>query len=122
MVEAGRILHHLINHGGHPDNAIVFVSFQAEHTLGRRLRDGVRPIRIFGEEREIRAEVASIEGYSAHADQDGLRRWVRGLGGPVHRAFCVHGEPEALEGMRKILLEEGVEQVDVPGHGESFEL
>lgn len=122
MVEAGRILHHLINHGGHPDNAIVFVAFQAEHTLGRRLKDGRRPIRIFGEEREIRAEIASIEGYSAHADQDGLRRWVRGLGGPVRRAFCVHGEPEALEGMRKLLLEEGVERVEVPGHGEAFEI
>lgn len=122
MVEAGRILHHLINHGGDPDNAIVIVSFQAEHTLGRRLRDGVRPVRIFGEEREIRAEVVSIEGYSAHADQDGLRRWVRGLGGPVRRAFCVHGEPDALEGMRRLLLEEGVERVEVPKHGETFEI
>lgn len=122
MVESGRILHHLINHAGNPDNAIVLVSFQAEHTLGRRLRDGVRPVRIFGEEREIQAEVVNIEGYSAHADRDGLRRWVRGLGGPVRRAFCVHGDPDALEGMRQLLLEEGVEQVEVPGHGESFEI
>ncbi len=122
MVESGRILHHLLNHGDDPANAIVFVAFQAEHTLGRRLRDGKRPIRIFGEEREIRAEIVSIEGYSAHADRDDLRRWVRGLGGPVRRAFCVHGEPEALEGMRKLLLEEGVEQVEVPGHGETFDL
>ncbi len=122
MVEAGRILHHIINHGDDPKNCIVFVGFQAQHTLGRRIKEGRNPVRIYGEEREIRAEIASIEGYSAHADRDELRRWVREQGGPIRRAFCVHGEPDALEGMRKLLLEEGVEQVEVPKHGERFEL
>lgn len=122
MVEAGRILHHLINHGENPNNAILFVGFQAEHTLGRRIKEGTPPFRIFGEERAINAEVLSIDGYSAHADRDELRRWVRGIGAPIKRAFCVHGEPEALEGMRKILLEEGIPKVDIPKHGEKFEL
>lgn len=122
MVESGRILHHLINHGDNPTNAIVFVGFQAEHTLGRRIRDGKTPIRIYGEERSIRAEVFTIDGYSAHADKDELRRWVRDLGGPVARAFCVHGDPDALIGMKAILEEEGVGQVDIPRHGERFEL
>jgi len=122
MATSGRILHHLISHGGDPRNCIVFVGYQAAHTLGRRIKEGHRPFRIYGEEREIHAEIASVEGYSAHADRDELRRWVREQGGPITRAFCVHGEPDALEGMRKILLEEGVKQVDVPAHGETFEL
>lgn len=122
MVEAGRILHHLINHGDDPNNTILFVGFQAEHTLGRRIKEGRPPYRIFGEERPITAEVVSIDGYSAHADRDELRRWVRGLGGQVKRAFCVHGEPEALLGMQQILGEEGIPQVDVPKHGETFVL
>lgn len=122
MVESGRILHHLINHGDNPDNAIVFVGFQAEHTLGRRIKEGRSPIRIYGEERQISAEIIAIDGYSAHADRDELRRWVRDLGGPIRRAFCVHGEPESLKGMQAILEEEGVEQVDIPKHGETFEL
>lgn len=118
MAEAGRILHHLANHGGDPKNAILFVGFQAEHTLGRRIQEGVSPVRILGEERHIEAEVVSISGYSAHGDDAELRRWVRGLGGPVRRAFCVHGEPEALSAMRTLLLEEGVHEVHIPTHGE----
>src|SRR5690606_38332376 len=122
MAEAGRILHHLKNHAGQPENAILFVGFQAEHTLGRRIQEGVSPVRILGEERETAAEAVSSSGYSAHGDDDELRRWVRGLGGPIRKAFCVHGEPEALEAMRKLLLEEGVEDVHVPTHGERAEL
>ncbi len=122
MVEAGRILHHLINHGDDPRNTILFVGFQAEHTLGRRIREGTPPFRIYGEERSIRAEVATIDGFSAHADSSELRRWVRGLGGPIRRAFCVHGEPEALDGMKQMLLDEGVEQVEIPKHGQKFDI
>ncbi len=122
MVESGRILHHLINHGDNPDNAIVFVGFQAEHTLGRRIKEGRSPVKIYGEEHSISAEIIAIDGYSAHGDKDELRRWVRELGGPVKRAFCVHGEPDSLKGMKAILEEEGVGRVDIPEHGETFEL
>jgi metallo-beta-lactamase family protein len=122
MAEAGRILHHLRNHGDDPNNTILFVGFQAEHTLGRRIKEGRPPYRIFGEERAINAEVVSIDGYSAHADKEELRRWVRDLGGPVKRAFCVHGEPAALVAMKQILHEEGIAQVDIPKHGEQFTL
>jgi metallo-beta-lactamase family protein len=122
MVEAGRILHHIKNHGGDHRNCILFVGFQAEGTLGRRIRDGERHIRVFGEEMDLRAEVESIDGYSAHADRDELRKWVRMLGGPIRRAFCVHGEPDALEGMAALLKEEGVGEVHVPKLHESFDL
>lgn len=122
MAEAGRVLHHLLNHAGDPKNCILLVGFQAEHTLGRRIHDGRKEVRILGEDVTIRAEVATIEGYSAHAGRDELRQWVRDLGGPVKRAFCVHGEPESLVAMKQLLEEEGVEQVYVPAHGERVEL
>jgi metallo-beta-lactamase family protein len=70
----------------------------------------------------VRAEVESITGYSAHADRTELRAWVRRLGGPIRRAFVVHGEATALEAMAGILREEGVRDVRVPQHGESFDL
>jgi metallo-beta-lactamase family protein len=122
MAESGRILHHLAHGIGDHRNLVLFVGFQAEHTLGRRIQSGQETIRILGQEYERRAEVESISGYSAHADRDELRSWVRRLGGPIRRAFVVHGEPPALEAMATILREEGVRDVRVPKHGESFDL
>ncbi|HEU4682729.1 MAG TPA: MBL fold metallo-hydrolase RNA specificity domain-containing protein, partial [Gemmatimonadales bacterium] len=122
MVESGRILHHLAHGIGDHRNLVLFVGFQAEHTLGRRIQSGQEVVRILGQEYQRRAEVETISGYSAHADRDELRAWVRGLGGPIRRAFVVHGEPEGLEAMAKILREEGVQDVRVPKHGESFDL
>lgn len=122
MCENGRILHHLANQVGDHRNLVLLVGFQAEHTLGRRLQEGATVARIFGEDLPRRAEVASLGGYSAHADRNELRAWVKALGGPIRRAFCVHGEPTALEAMRALLLEEGVGEVIIPKPGESFDL
>jgi len=122
MMEAGRILHHVRNHGTDHRNVILFVGFQAEHTLGRRVQEGRSPVKIYGEEYVLKAEIETIGGYSAHADRAGLRQWVRQLGGPVRRAFCVHGEPGQLSAMADLLREEGVQEVIIPGHGESFAL
>jgi len=122
MVESGRILHHLAHGIGDHRNLVLFVGFQAEHTLGRRIESGQQRVRILGHEYERRAEVETISGYSAHADRDELRAWVRRLGGPIRRAFVVHGEHPALENMAAILQDEGVRDVRIPAHGESFEL
>ncbi|MBL8986793.1 MAG: MBL fold metallo-hydrolase [Gemmatimonadetes bacterium] len=122
MAESGRILHHLANHIGNPRNLVLFVGFQAEHTLGRRIQEGADEVRIFGEMVPRRAEVETIGGYSAHADRTELRAWVKALGGPVRRAFVVHGEPEAAKAMADILRECGVKEVTIPGLGESFTL
>ena len=70
----------------------------------------------------IRAEVETIGGYSAHADRTELRKWVRALGGPIKRAFVVHGEDPAREAMREILTSEGVEEVVLPTMGQGFKL
>jgi metallo-beta-lactamase family protein len=107
---------------GDHKNLILFVGFQAEHTVGRRIQAGEKVVRIMGQEYERRADIETIGGYSAHADRDELRAWVRRLGGPIRRAFVVHGEPGGLEAMAAILREEGVRDVRIPRHGEAFEL
>lgn len=122
MAESGRILHHLANHIGDHRNAVLFVGFQAQHTLGRRIQEGADPVKIFGEMYPRRAEVMTLSGYSAHADRAGLRAWIRRLGGPVRRGFVVHGEAGPALRMAQILQEEGIEEVIVPKHGESFAL
>ena len=122
MVESGRILHHLAHGIGDHRNLILFVGFQAQHTLGRRIQSGEEVVNLLGQKYERRAEVETHGSYSAHADRDELRAWVRRLGGPVRRAFVVHGEAGPLEAMATILREEGVPDIHIPKHGESFEL
>jgi metallo-beta-lactamase family protein len=122
MVESGRILHHLANHIGDHRTLVLFVGFQGENTLGRRIQDGATTVKIYGEEYAVRAEVETIGGYSAHADRRELRGWLRQLGGPIRRAFVVHGEPVAAQAMAGILREEGVREVTIPKLGESFDL
>jgi metallo-beta-lactamase family protein len=122
MAESGRILHHLANGIGDHRNLVLFVGYQAEHTLGRRIQSGEEILRILGQDYPRRAEVETISGYSAHADRTELRAWVHRLGGPIRRAFVVHGEAPALGAMAAILREEGVPQVIQPKHGEAFDL
>jgi metallo-beta-lactamase family protein len=122
MAESGRILHHLVNGVGDHRNLILFVGFQADHTLGRRIQSGEEVVRILGQELPRRAEIETISGYSAHADRTELRAWVRRLGGPIRRAFVVHGEAPGLAAMAGILREEGVREVIQPTHGQAFEL
>jgi metallo-beta-lactamase family protein len=122
MAESGRILHHLAHGIGDHRNLVLVVGYQAEHTLGRRIQEGANPVKILGGEYPVKAEVETIGGYSAHADRGELLAWVRRLGGPIRRAFVVHGEPGPLEAMAKTLREAGVPDVRVPKHGESFDL
>jgi metallo-beta-lactamase family protein len=122
MAESGRILHHLANRIGDHKTMVLFVGFQGENTLGRRIQEGQRAVKILGEQYQVRAQVETIGGYSAHADRNELRDWIRKLGGPIRRAFVVHGEAEPALAMAQILREEGVRQVQIPKQGESFEL
>jgi metallo-beta-lactamase family protein len=122
MAESGRIVHHLANHVGDHKTLVLFVGFQAEHTLGRRIQEGAKVVKLMGEELPLRCEVETLAGYSAHADKTELRGWVRKLGGPIGRAFVVHGEPEAASAMAQILREEGVRKVEIPRQGEEFDL
>jgi metallo-beta-lactamase family protein len=121
MAEAGRILHHLKNNIEDPDNTILFVSFQAENTLGRRIKDGLSPVRIFGEEYKVRARVESIDGYSAHADQAGLLQWANAFDRQrLQQLFLVHGEPEPSSTLAEKLRADGMANVNLPTRGQQF--
>jgi metallo-beta-lactamase family protein len=123
MAESGRVLHHLKNHIEDPDNTILIVSFQAEGTLGRRLKDGVSPVRIFGEQYDVRARVVSIEGYSAHADQAGLIEWAAALDrNQLQHIFLVHGEPGPATTLAGKLRADQRVQVTVPVRGQVVKL
>jgi metallo-beta-lactamase family protein len=94
MCEGGRILHHLSQGLGDPRNCVISVGFMAQHTLGRRLVEGRRTVRVFGVEREVRAQIHVLEGLSAHADSDDLVKYARATAraGDVRRIALVHGE------------------------------
>jgi len=122
MAESGRILHHLRNGIGDSRNLVLIVGFQASYTLGHRLQEGAKEVRIYGEMVPCRAEVATIGGYSGHADRNELRQWVQGLEQIPKRAFTVHGETEQLQAMAGLLRDLGVKQVDVPALGQTFDI
>jgi len=116
MAESGRILHHLLTGAGDPRNTVLIVSFQAEHTLGRRIVERRPVIRVFGEDVPLRAQVAVINGYSAHADRTGLERWlaeVREHSPRLGSVFLVHGEAAAQQALAESLARAGY-RVDAP--------
>ena len=118
MCESGRILHHLKNNIEDPRNTVLFVAFQAQHTLGRRIRDGAEAVNIFGGRYDVRARVEVIDGYSAHADHEELLGYVRRLGPERLRgAYIVHGEEEAALALKEGLEGLGVRRVVIPTEG-----
>jgi metallo-beta-lactamase family protein len=100
MCEGGRIRHHLRYNLPRPECAVVFVGFQAAGTLGRRLVDGAKSVRIFGETYPVRAKLFTINGLSAHADRDALLAWVGRFRRPPAQTWVVHGEPLASHALR----------------------
>jgi metallo-beta-lactamase family protein len=122
MCESGRVLHHLKSALGSDKNAVVIVGFQAPHTLGRRLVEGRTRVRVFGVEQERRAEVVVLDGFSAHADRDGLVAHAEAMRerGPLRHVALVHGEPQAREGLQRTLLERGFPAVHVPQSGDEM--
>ncbi len=95
MCEAGRIRHHLRRRLNRDENAVVFTGYQAFGTLGRRIVDGARTVRLFGEDIAVRARVSTIGGLSAHAGQGGLLHWLSGFKAPPESVWLTHGEPRA---------------------------
>ena len=114
MCEAGRILHHLKHRLWDPKSSLVFVGYQSEGTLGRRLIDGVKTVSLFSESVDVRAEIHSLEGFSAHADRDGLLEWVKGFEKPPGTIFLVHGEAEAKAAFAETLHEKaGIDAIAI---------
>ncbi|MBU0742428.1 MBL fold metallo-hydrolase [bacterium] len=97
MCTAGRIKHHLVQNIGRPESTILFIGYQASGTLGRQILDGDEEVRIFGRGHRVRARIEQIHGFSAHAGQSDLLRWLSGLQTPPRRVFVTHGEPDASQ-------------------------
>lgn len=119
MLEGGRVLHHVAAYGPDKRNAIVLTGFQAAGTRGARLQRGERSLRIFGEDVPIRAEVASLEMLSAHADADQLIAWMRTAPEPPASVFVTHAEPEAADTLRLRIARELHWKARVPQPGET---
>jgi metallo-beta-lactamase family protein len=92
MAEAGRIRHHLKNNIGDPKNMVLFVGYCAEHTLGAQILAGQSPVNIFGDPYPVRAQIASIDSFSGHADKNELKRYVEGISGNLKKICVIHGE------------------------------
>ena len=121
MCEAGRVLHHLRHHVGDPRTTVLFVGYQAENTLGRKLIEGQKRVRIFGEEHEVNALIERIEGYSAHADEKELLDFIGSMPRLPGRVFVVHVESDSgsfAHGLRQM----GIRQVITPKRGQGFEI
>jgi metallo-beta-lactamase family protein len=123
MCESGRVLHHLKAAIGSEKNTVLIVGFQAPHTLGRRLVEGRTRVRIFGVEQERRAEVVVLDGFSAHADRNGLLAHAEAMRerGPLRHVALVHGEPAAQDALRAALEGRGFPRVVTPEPGSTME-
>jgi len=123
MAEAGRILHHLIHTISDPKNTICIVSWMAPNTLGRRLAERNKQVRIFGEEVQVRAEIATISGLSAHGGQDMLLEYAQAASrNGLKNLFLVHGEERAAATLMEKLRESGIQSIGYPERGEMVEL
>jgi metallo-beta-lactamase family protein len=112
--EFGRILHHLKQSVERPNDMVIFVGFTPPHTLGRRIQDGEKRVKIFDRFYDVRCQVKTIHGLSAHADGDELLRFLKPTIQPQTTAYVVHGEPDQGEGFAARLLAAGVGRAEVP--------
>ena len=114
MCNGGRIKHHLVTNISRRGSTILFVGYQAVGTLGRHLVDGAKKVRILGQQHRVRARIAQIHGFSAHADRDGLLRWLSGFKKPPRHLFVTHGESQAASFFSKFVREKTGWETSVP--------
>ena len=118
MCTGGRILHHLRHNVWRPETSVIFVGYAAVGTLGRRIIDGAKQVKLFGEEIPVRAQVHTIGGFSAHADQAALLAWQEGIGGK-RAIFLVHGEVPSMKAFAALLK---TPRVEMPQLHQQFEI
>ncbi len=122
MCEFGRILHHLANHLDDPRTVVGFVGYQAEHTLGRRIVEGSRSVRIYGEDVPVRAKIVKLNGFSAHADKEELLFALRPLKPDLQHTVLIHGETDQSLPFAATLQLEGFRGVTVPAEGDELRI
>ena len=121
MCEAGRIRHHLKHNLWGEDNTILFVGYQAEGSLGRKLQNGAKSVKLFGEEIAVNAHIETLQGTSGHADQAGLIRWLEMFREKPGQVFVNHGDDGSCTAFRDLLTEKGY-KADAPYSGTEYDL
>ncbi len=122
MVTGGRVKHHIVNNIRRAANTILFVGYQAEGTPGRILLDGAREVRLLGRIHRVKAHIEKIDGFSAHADRDGLLAWLADIRVPPRCVFVTHGEQRAAISFARILKEKTGWTVQVPRYKDTVKL
>jgi metallo-beta-lactamase family protein len=122
MVTGGRVKHHIVNNIRRPESTILFVGYQAEGTPGRILLDGAQEIRLLGQIYPVKAHIEKIDGFSAHADRDGLLAWLSDIRVPPRCVFVTHGEEKAATSFANLLKEKTGWMVEVPEYEDTVEL
>ncbi len=120
MCDAGRIKHHLKHNLWRKESTILFVGYQAEGTLGRRILDGATKVKLFGEEITVNARIEAIDGFSGHADKSGLLSWIGSIAKKPKKVFIVHGEKEVMNEFAQTLDDEFGLQSIIPARGDSY--
>jgi len=124
MSQGGRILHHELRYLPDPQNTILFICYQVKGTLGREILDGAREVEIFNEKTRVLAKVRAIKGYSAHADQEALLRWLKKMKikKPIKKVFAVQGEKEPAQVLVQKIQDHLAIEASVPSIGDKVEL
>ena len=122
MVTGGRIKHHLVNNITRPENTVLFTGYQAEGTPGRQLLDGARQVRLLGQTYPVRARIDKIDGFSAHADREGLLAWLSDMRTPPRCIFATHGEEKAALAFASFLSEQTGWRTQAPGYQDTVSL
>jgi metallo-beta-lactamase family protein len=122
MCTGGRIKYHLVSNITRPESTILFVGYQAVGTLGRRIVDGEKEVRILGQQYPVKAKVVQLHGFSAHADRDMLLRWLFALKKPPRHIFVVHGEESSARSFADFVTEKTGWQTSVPEYGDQVTL
>ncbi len=122
MCTGGRIKHHLVTNISRPESTILFVGYQAVGTLGREIVDGAKEVRILGQHYPVRAKIAQIPGFSAHADRDELFKWISSMKSAPKQVFVTHGESEAAQSFSVFLRGKTGWDISVPDYREEVVL
>ena len=122
MADAGRIKHHLKHNLWRPESTVLFVGYQAQGTLGRRILDGHKKVRIHGEQIAVNATVEKIDDFSAHADQAGLLEWLKGFEKTPQQIILVHGEDEALATLQRVIKRELGVKAQIAEYGMIYDI
>ena len=123
MCEAGRVLYHLANNISNPNNIILIVGYMGENTLGRKILDGQKEVKILGDWYNVKADVEKINAFSAHADYKETTAWLNSIDtSRLKKIFLVHGEKDSQAFLKKHLEENGFPNVDIVKYGQTYTL